>query len=244
MSTPLQCFSPCLHQDLCVCVCVWLCMCVFGWVRGPWHRSAATSLTGFVCKELSTRGRWRALSWLTSTNEPLLTWRQCMCMCVCVRALLSGYHIVCLCGCMRSRYIFVCVRRRVCVAPWIELKAGRIRWRRFGRWEEARVDLRVSLKYWRWQWGENQVQDALQRRSSYSQRSCHQIPFFPNLTLIWLDCLMWDRLSQFVTGGLFLSPSCPNLFGIWWQRKQREVFTGWLVILFKKMSWIVWDNWQ
>lgn len=57
MSTSPQC----LHQDLCVSL-----------VRGPWHHSAATSLTGFVCKELSTRGRRRALSWLPSTNKPLL----------------------------------------------------------------------------------------------------------------------------------------------------------------------------
>lgn len=52
----------CLHQDLCVSL-----------VRGPWHHSAATSLTGFVCKELRTRGRRIALSWLLSTNKPLLT---------------------------------------------------------------------------------------------------------------------------------------------------------------------------
>lgn len=58
MSTSPQC----LHQDLCVSL-----------VQGPWHHSAATSLTGFVCKELSSHGRRRALSWLPSTNKPLLT---------------------------------------------------------------------------------------------------------------------------------------------------------------------------
>lgn len=42
---------PRLHRDPCAPL-----------VRGPWHRSAATSLTGFVCKELSARGRRRAIS--------------------------------------------------------------------------------------------------------------------------------------------------------------------------------------
>ena len=41
--------SPCFHRDLCVC-------------SRPWHRSAAASLTGFVSKELSAGGRWKALS--------------------------------------------------------------------------------------------------------------------------------------------------------------------------------------
>lgn len=73
-----QCFSPGLHHDLCG----------FQWVWGLWHGSAASSLTSFVCKELSTCGRWGALSWLPSTNEPLLTWRLCMCVYLCLAVIL------------------------------------------------------------------------------------------------------------------------------------------------------------
>lgn len=59
--------SSCRHLfSAVICVCSW-----------PRRHSDATSLTGFVCKELSAGGRWRALSWLPSTNEPLLTWSHC-----------------------------------------------------------------------------------------------------------------------------------------------------------------------
>lgn len=79
----LRWLSWCQHHSVSPHVSTMICVC--GSVDvGPWHRSAAASLTWFVCKELSAGGHWRALSWLPSTNEPLLTWRPHMCVCVCV----------------------------------------------------------------------------------------------------------------------------------------------------------------
>lgn len=164
-------------------------------------------------------------------------------VCVCARAsvwlsycLFMWLHAV-------SVHICVCASESVCCTL---------------NWAKSRTDQVEKVRTMRggqsWSQGQLEVLTVTMGWESGSRRPAEEVklfseelspnPFFSQLDLDLTRLFDVRPVEPICDWRTVLESLLPKPLWNMMTKEVREVFTGWLVILFKKMSSIVWDNWQ